>query len=134
MLLLKNCTTRALENYNMLRALGRLRKSFVYASRGLLKVVREEQNFRVELIVAIGVVVLAYELEVTYQDWAILLLAIALVLCLEIVNTVAELISDAVQPKLSHYAKNIKDVVAGGVLVASIAAGIVGIVVFSHYL
>lgn len=111
----------------------RLAKSFVYARKGLFKVIREEQNFRVELLVGLAVLLLAYYLEVSYTDLAILLLAMALVLCLEIVNTVAELISDAVQPKLSHYAKNIKDVIAAGVLVASIAAGIIGIVIFSHY-
>ncbi len=118
----------------MLMRLRRLTKSFVYASRGLVKVMREEQNFRVELLVALAVLMLAYVLQVAYQDWAILILAIALVLCLEIVNTVAELISDAVQPKLSHYAKNIKDVIAAGVLVAAMGAAIVGVVVFSQYL
>ncbi len=112
----------------------KLLKSFVYARKGLFKVIHEEQNFRLELTAGVVVLFLATLLRVSYSDLAILILAIGLVLCLEIVNTVAELISDAVQPKLSHYAKNIKDVVASGVLLASIAAVIVGVVIFSHYL
>jgi diacylglycerol kinase len=112
----------------------RLSKSFVYASRGLTKVVREEQNFRLELLAGFLVLILALVLQVTRQELAILILAIGLVLCLEIVNSVAELISDAIRPKLDHYAKTIKDVVASGVLLASITALIIGIVIFSQYL
>jgi len=114
--------------------LPRLLKSFVYAKKGLFKVIREEQNFRLELLAGLVVLFLAVLVKVSYSDFAILCLAIGLVLCLEIVNTVAELISDAVQPKLSHYAKDIKDVVASGVLLASMTAVIIGVVVFSHYL
>ncbi len=116
----------------MLR-LRRLMKSFGYARRGLVKVAKEEQNFRLELLAGLAVVVLGLYLRISYQDWAILILAIGLVLCLEIVNTVAELISDAVQPKLSQYAKHIKDIVAAGVLVAAGVAAVVGVTVFSHY-
>jgi len=112
----------------------RLIKSFVYASRGFVKVVREEQNFRVELMAGLLILIAALLIRVTAIELAILILAIGLVLCLEIVNSVAELISDAIKPKLDHYAKTIKDVVASGVLMASITALIVGLVIFGRYL
>jgi len=72
--------------------------------------------------------------KVTNTELAILTMVIGLVLCLEIVNSVAELISDAIRPKLDHYAKTIKDVVASGVLLAAITAAIVGLIIFSKYL
>lgn len=109
-------------------------KSVHYARRGLAKVVKEEQNFRIELAVGALVLVLAAYLRVNYQDLVSLIMVIALVLCLEIVNTVAELISDAVQPKLSQYARYIKDVVAAGVLLAALAAAMVGLIIFAKYL
>lgn len=112
----------------------RLIKSFIYARRGFIKVLREEQNFRIELIVGLVVLILAIVIRVTATELAILVLAIGLVLCLEIVNSVAELISDAVRPKIDHYAKTIKDVIASGVLLASITAFIVGLVIFGQYL
>ena len=111
----------------------RLIKSFVYASRGLAKVWREEQNFKIELLVGLLVIVVAVWLEVDYQDLVILLVLVGLVLIMETLNSVVEMISDVIKPKLDHYVKRIKDMIAAAVMLTAILAVIVGLLIFSHY-
>jgi len=113
---------------------NRLFKSFVYAIRGLRKVFREEQNLRIQAVVALFVGVLAWRLGVSRTEWAILILAAGAVALMEIVNTVVELTADILKPRINEYAKTIKDIMAAAVMMASIAAVIVGIIVFWPYL
>ena len=112
----------------------RLFRSFQYASRGLAKVIKEEQNFKVELIFAVLVLGVAMFLKVGYLDLVALILVISLVLVMEIVNSAIEAVSDALKPKLDIYVKQIKDIVAAGVMVAAITAVLVGLIIFSKYI
>ncbi|KKR15160.1 MAG: Diacylglycerol kinase [Candidatus Falkowbacteria bacterium GW2011_GWA2_39_24] len=111
----------------------RLFKSFIYASRGLWQVIKEEQNFKIELLAALVVMVLAWWSNFNYLEWAILAIVIGLVLLMEVVNSVVELISDVLRPKLDHYIKTIKDMVATAVMLASLLAIVVGLILFSHH-
>ncbi len=108
-------------------------KSFIYAGRGLFKIFREEQNFKIEIVAALLILTLAVLLSVSWLEAAILVLACALVLVMEIVNSAVEAISDSLKPRLDNYVKRIKDIVAAGVLVAALAAIIVGVLIFSQY-
>jgi len=117
----------------MIRA-KRLFKSFTYACRGLGKVFKEEQNFKIEIIAGVVVLALAIYFRFSYLDLAILVLVIGLVLLAEVVNSVVELISDILKPKLDYYVKKIKDMVAAAVLVASFTALIVGVIIFAKNL
>lgn len=112
----------------------RLVRSFQYAGRGLFKVFKEEQNFKVELTVGVIVVILALILRVDRQDLVVLILVSALVLLMEIINSVIEAISDALKPKLDIYVKRIKDMMAAGVMVAALTAVIIGLIIFSQYI
>lgn len=112
----------------------RLFKSFVYACRGLIKIFKEEQNFKIEIITAVIVIALAIYLQFNYLEIAILVLVIGLVLLAEVVNSVVELISDILKPKLDHYVKKIKDMVAAAVMVAAFVAVIVGVIIFAKNL
>ncbi|MFH0951214.1 MAG: diacylglycerol kinase family protein [bacterium] len=111
----------------------RLFKSFIYASRGLWQVIKEEQNFKIELLVTLVVIVLAWWSDFNYLEWAVLALAIGVVLLMEVVNSVVELISDVLRPKLDHYIKTIKDMVATAVMLASLLAIVVGLILFGHH-
>jgi len=112
----------------------RLAKSFQHAWRGLFKIAKEEQNFRVELGVAIVVMIMALMLRVNRLELVALILVSALVLIMEIVNSAVEAISDALKPKLDIYVKQIKDMVAAGVMMAAVTAVIIGIIIFSQYI
>ena len=61
-------------------------------------------------------------------------IAIAMVLTAELVNTAFEHLCDVVQPELHASVKAAKDVAAGAVLVTSIAAAVIGVMVFWPYL
>ena len=88
-----------------------------------------ERSLRVHVAVAGLVIVAAAVLRVSLTGWALLALAIGMVIALELINTAIETIVDLVQPDIHPLAKRAKDVAAGAVLVASFAAIAVGLAV-----
>jgi diacylglycerol kinase len=65
-------------------------------------------------------------LRVSRVEWAILVLTIAAVIILEGLNTAIEAAVDLASPQVHPLAKVAKDVAAGMVLVAAVAAAAVG--------
>jgi len=112
----------------------RLKNSFKYAFQGLSRAAKEGQNFRVMLTAAAIVTVLMLALSVSSLEKAILTLAIALVLVLELMNSIFERVVDLLKPRMHLQVKEIKDIMAGGVLVASVGAALVGVIVLGPYL
>jgi diacylglycerol kinase (ATP) len=102
-------------------------KSFVYAARGLRWLVQDEHNARIHLAASIAVVAAGAVLRVSLAEWRWLVLAIALVWMTEAFNTMVEELCDKVQPEFDPVIGRIKDIAAGAVLVASLAAGVIGI-------
>lgn len=109
-------------------------KSFKYALTGLKKVFWEEQNFRVHLIITVIVLFLAAYLQIAVWQFIILILIIALVLILEIINTIFERLIDLLKPRIHQYVKDIKDMTAAIVFIGALAAIIVGILIFLPYI
>lgn len=66
--------------------------------------------------------------------WAVLALAIGLVLTAELLNTALEAVVDLVSPQEHPLAKQAKDVAAAAVLVASLAALAAGLCVLAQAL
>lgn len=106
-----------------------LKRSFKHAYRGLRRVAREEQNFRVELAIAVVVLALAVLLGVSGVELAVLTLASVAVLVLELMNSIFERLVDLFKPRIHHFVKDIKDIMAGSVLLASLGAVIIGLVI-----
>jgi len=69
------------------RGFKRLLRSFMYATHGLMYVVKNEQNMQIHLIVAVISLIAAFLLQLPLLHWVILLLVIAGMLSLEIMNT-----------------------------------------------
>ena len=113
--------------------LGRIR-SFGYALRGLAFALATQMNFRIHLVAAMAVVGLGIFWGVSGDDWRWLVVAIALVLAAELMNTAFEHLCNVVQPELHASVKAAKDVAAGAVLVTAIAAAIIGGLVFWPYI
>ena len=105
-------------------------KSFYYAGSGLAFLLKSEPHARIHFLVTILVIISALALDVARLDWLWLTLAIALVWMFEAMNTAIEYLCDVVSPEHSESVKRAKDVAAGAVLVAAIAAAIIGITVF----
>ena len=102
--------------------------SFADAARGM-RVFFAEPNARVQLAAALAVIGLGLWLRVGVRDWALLVLAIGLVLAAEASNTALEALADRVAPDRHPLVGRAKDVAAGGVLVASLAAAVLGLLV-----
>lgn len=111
------------------RANASFRVSLRCAARGLLHVLREERNARYHLAAAGLVTLLGLWLGLTTLEWAVIVAAITLVLAGEMLNTVVERLVDLHSPRLHPLAGQAKDVSAGAVLLASVAAIIIGLLV-----
>ncbi len=108
----------------------RLAKSFSDAMRGILLVFKEEQSFRIQVLAGAGVLVCAAALRASPLEWLVLLAVIGAVLSLELVNSVFERVIDAFKPRLHPAVRDMKDIMAGVVLIASLIAAVVGLFVF----
>ena len=112
----------------------RFRKSLRHALRGLSYVAKNERNFQIELAVALVILLLIFILKLENWEAVILLLLIAGVLIAELGNTVVERVVDILKPRIHPYARLIKDIMAATVLISSIAAVMIGLIIFLPYI
>jgi len=103
--------------------------SFGHAFRGLAHALRTQRNAWIHSAVSIIVIVLAIWLTLPARDWAVLILTIALVFTAEFINTAIEAVVDLATSEHHPLAKVGKDVGAAAVLVASIAAVLIGLLI-----
>lgn len=115
-------------------SIKRLFRSFRYAFKGFLTVLREEQSFQVQLLAGVVVICLVFYFNVKSWEAALLILMIMTVLVLELINSIFERIVDVLKPRLHPYVAEIKDIMAAAVLLASVVSVAVGIIIFWPYL
>jgi undecaprenol kinase len=111
----------------------RLAKSFFYSYKGILRVFREEQNIKIQIILAIAVIALGLFFKISLLEWCILIIVITLVILAEIINSAVERITDMFKPRIHEYVKVVKDITAGAVMITAISAMIVGVLIFYPY-
>lgn len=111
------------------RAQSRL-ASFGHAFAGLGFLVRNEANMRIHLIAAAAVVLSGVWLGIDLAGWRCLVIAMALVLMAEALNTGVEQACNAITPERRPEIKAAKDVASAGVLITAIAAVLIGASVF----
>ncbi|MDQ3394862.1 MAG: diacylglycerol kinase family protein [Bacteroidota bacterium] len=104
--------------------------SFTYAKNGVRHVVVNENNFTYHFIATILVLGVGYFLKLSNNEWVILTILIGNVYVAEIFNTAIEKIVDLISPQKAHQAGLIKDIAAGGVLIASLISAISGLILF----
>ncbi len=107
----------------------RFLKSFFYALAGLRAAVQTEQSFRLHLSAMVAVVVTGLYVDISIQDWGIVILAIGMVLAAELFNTALERLGDGFSGgAYNEFVKREKDISASAVLVTAAAALAVGII------
>ncbi len=106
-------------------------RSFGHAYRGLVHAVRTQRNMRFHVVAAAVVLVVSLLLDVSKLELAVLVLVIAAVFVVEMLNTAMEFAVDLVTREHHPLAKLAKDVSAGAVLVASVAALAVGYLILA---
>jgi len=104
-------------------------KAFKYAFSGLWTVLRTQRNAWIHSIFSLAVIIMAFWLQLPANDWAILILTIALVWGAEIINTSIETIINLASPEQHPLAKDGKDLGAAAVLVAAMASVLIGLLI-----
>ncbi len=104
--------------------------SFKYAFNGLKILFTEEHNSRIHVLITIIVIVMGITLNISVTEWLIILVLIALVFCLEIMNSSIENLCNFISPKQDESIKKIKDLSAAAVLTAAIISLICGLTIF----
>ena len=89
-----------------------------------------EYNARVHALATVIAVSTGFILGIDRLEWVALVLTIAAVWSLEAVNTAIEALCDLVSPEQHSLVEKAKDVAAGAVLVAALAALIVAGLIF----
>lgn len=106
------------------------RHSFGFAIQGFLTALRTERNIRVMLGGGIFALVMGFILQLDLVSWAIILVCCGMVIAGELMNTALETVVDLVSPEFHPLAGRAKDIAAAAVWTLSIAAAVVGILVF----
>jgi diacylglycerol kinase len=104
-------------------------QSFKHAFAGLWYVLRTQRNAWIHASITIFVILLGLWIGLERVDWTLIMIAICFVWLAEIINTALEAITDLASPELHPLARVGKDVGAGGVLLASITAIILGLLI-----
>ena len=103
--------------------------SFRFAFHGWGYVLKTQRNAWIHSMIATLVILMGLWLGLTPQDWAILVITIAMVFTAEFINTAIEAVVDLASPTHHPLAKVGKDVGAAAVLVAALAAILVGLLI-----
>lgn len=103
--------------------------SFRNAFAGWWFVIRTQRNAWIHVVINIAVVIVGLWLELPPRDWAVIILAIALVWTAEFLNTALEAVVDLASPQQHSLAKVGKDVGAAAVLIAALSAVLIGLLI-----
>ncbi len=105
--------------------------TFRNARKGFNLAVRSEINIRIHVVVAISVLVFAWYLKFSAVEFCIVLFAIALVICSEMLNTAIEFALDSIyHNRYSRMVGMAKDISAGAVMFATFISVAIGIILF----
>lgn len=105
-------------------------RSFLNAFQGISHALREERHFRFHLLAVFAISLAGWHFKISLSEWIYLSLCFGLVLMAEAFNSALEAVCDAVTTERHPIIKKAKDLAASAVLIASIAAAIVGVLVF----
>jgi diacylglycerol kinase len=108
--------------------------SFRHAGRGLGWALSSQANLRVHFVVAAVVLIAGLLLGFSAIEFVALLVAMALVITAELFNTTLEVLIDYAWPEHHPMIGRAKDVAAAAVLVAAVAAALLGLVLFGRHL
>ncbi|WP_217586738.1 diacylglycerol kinase family protein [Lentibacillus saliphilus] len=101
-----------------------------FALNGIAYVIKQEQNMRIHMVAAILAIICGVVLQISKVEWVLITVVIALVMVTEVINSCIELMMDYIKPDYHVLTKHIKDMAAGAVLLAAIAAAITGFIIF----
>jgi diacylglycerol kinase len=103
--------------------------SFRYAIHGIVLTVQSQHNAWIHLGVSLAVIIAGFYVGLEINGWLWLITAITLVWAMEALNTAVERLADAAVPEIHPLIGQAKDASAGAVLIAVLAAVLIGLLV-----
>ena len=107
-----------------------LYSGFLHASDGVKEALKTERSLRIHVVMAALVVVFGFLLSISLWEWIVCVTLFGLVIGAELGNTALEHTVDMCCPDPDPRAKRVKDTAAAAVLAVSLAAGVVGLIIF----
>ncbi len=112
---------------------GRL-KSFKFAFAGAYKLVTTEHSIMVQFSLGLIMTAAGWYFGITKYEWLFQVFAIGLVLSIEGLNTAVEKIADFIHPDFHTKIGFIKDIAAGAVFFAALAALAIACIIYVPYI
>lgn len=109
---------------------GSLARGFRNAFRGVLVLLKSQRNARIHGVLLVLVAAAGAAAGIGWSGWALIALAAGMVLSAEAMNTALEKLADRLSPGRHPLIRDAKDLAAAAVLLASLAAVVVGAAVF----
>ncbi len=105
-------------------------KSFGFAFEGIAFSFKKGTHFKIHVIFAFLVAVLGFIFSISITQWLVIILIASAVLAAETANTAIEETCNVLHPEHHPGLKLAKHCAAGAVLILSIAAIIIGLLIF----
>ncbi len=109
-------------------------RSFRYAARGIMALVRSQHNAWIHAAASIAVVALGLAVGLSRVEWCLVVVAITAVWTAEALNTALEALCDVASPGAHPLVERAKDIAAGAVLITAAGAVVIGLLVFGPHL
>ena len=100
------------------KGLARIWAATIYSAEGLRACFRSEEAFRIESILSVFLIPLAFILGETALEKTMLLFPIVLVLLVELLNSAVEAVVDRVSMDYHELSKKAKDIASGAVFIS----------------
>ena len=119
-----------LRNKSKYRGIVRIFFSTKYSIQGLIYAYKNEKSLIIHGILSIIAIVLGFCLNISINQWIVLLIALGVILMIELLNTAIEAIVDMVTLEYHELAKIAKDCGSAATFVASVIGLIIALVIF----
>ena len=97
---------------------------------GAWYLLKTESSIQIQFIIAIIVTIAGLYYDISKTEWLVQIGFIGLVMSIEGLNTAVEYVADFIHPEHHQAIGRIKDIAAGAVFIASVAAVIGAIVIY----
>ena len=100
------------------------------AIKGAWMLLKNEASIQVQAVIAVLITLAGFYFNISTSEWIMQIITIALVLSIEGLNTAIEELADFIHPDQDPRIGYIKDVAAGAVFFAAVAAVIVACLIY----
>ena len=108
----------------------RFLNSIKFSIDGLVNAYQNEQSLWLHAICTIGIILLCFLLQISFNEWAVIVIALVIVLAVELLNTAIEATVDLVTKEIHPLAKVAKDCGSAAAFVSSIMVFIICCFIF----